>query len=58
MKGKFVWVEISNIDENGEWLKVIREDEFILLCERKEWFKSDVYISKSDILEQTSEKMF
>jgi hypothetical protein len=54
----FVWVEKESIDQNGEWLKVIKVENEKLLCERKNPFKHDIYILKSDVLQTTNDEIF
>jgi hypothetical protein len=55
---KFVWTEKENIRPKGEWLKVLREEDGKLLCERADYFYPNVWIDKEDVLDETDEHVF
>lgn len=55
---EFVWVEVPEIDSKGEWIKVKKFEGNKVLCERKDPFKPDVYVEKSDIIKHTFEQIF
>jgi hypothetical protein len=56
---EFIWVQALGLDAKGEWLKVIKsigDDE--ILCERKDPYKVDVIIDKTDIIKRTFDEIF